>query len=327
MNVQNPVPASLPASDRQQRMIELIGRLAPNPGFTLAPLDGVKFMRANQSMPRTPVMYEPSICVIVQGRKRGYLGDEMFIYDAQQYLVLSVPLPFESETEASEKEPLLGMAIRIDLGVVAELLMALDQAGTYAQVMPKGIYATPLDDCLGDAVQRLLEVLAGPAVEAKLLGPSIMREIYFRVLTGSQGGALRAALAHHSQFGKVAKALRRIHHEFNDDLDVASLASEAGMSPAAFHAHFKAVTQTSPIQYLKTTRLHRARLMMVQDGLNAAVAATRVGYESASQFSREFKRLFGRSPVEETRFMKSLLTETQEPRAPRRAEGAYVTAQ
>ncbi|MBL8710068.1 MAG: AraC family transcriptional regulator [Rhodospirillaceae bacterium] len=294
-----------------ERMIDLLMRLAPQPGLTDASLDGVKFMRANHAVPRSPVLYEPSICIIVQGRKRGYLGDETFVYDPQHFLVLSVPLPFEVETEASPEEPLLGVAIRVDLAVAAELIMALDQIGDYARDMPKGICSTPMDARLCDAVLRLLETLGGPPVELKLLGPAILREICYRVLTGVQGGAIRAALAHHSQFGKVAKALRRIHTDFAGALDVPQLASDAGMSPAAFHAHFKAVTQTSPIQYLKTTRLHRARLLMVQDGINAAVAATRVGYESPSQFSREFKRLFGRSPVEEARFMKSLLTETR----------------
>lgn len=332
MNVSDLASQAVNATQRQRRMIELVDRLAPGLGFTQSSLDGVRFMRGNQSIPRCPVFYEPSISILVQGRKRGYLGDENFVYDGQQYLVLAVPLPFECETEASPETPLLGVSLRIDLAIVAELLMAMEQAGTYGVVSPKGIYATQLDDRLGDAVLRLLEALNGSAVEAQLLGPGILREIHFRVLTGEQGGALRAALAHHSQFGKVAKALRRIHHEFAGDLDVAALASEAGMSPAAFHAHFKAVTQTSPIQYLKTTRLHRARLMMVHEGLNAAVAATRVGYESASQFSREFKRLFGRSPVEETRHMRSLLMievreYASETRSERVERQVYVTTQ
>ncbi|TDQ82436.1 AraC family transcriptional regulator [Dongia mobilis] len=312
-----------PAGSRQRRMVALISYLAPNPGMSPAPLEGVKYLHANRPLPRSPVFYEPSICILAQGRKRGYLGDETFVYDAQQYLVLSVPLPFEVETEASEAEPLLGLALNVDLAVLAEMLMAIDQAGHHMPAAPKGIFATPLDDALGDAVLRLLEILAGPEIERRLLGPGILREIYYRVLTGAQGGALRAALAHHSQFGKVAKALRRIHQEFDGDLDVAALASEAGMSPAAFHAHFKAVTQTSPIQYLKTTRLHRARLIMVQEGANAAVAAVRVGYESPSQFSREFKRLFGRSPVEEARFMKNLLAV---PPVMRRTDQAFPTA-
>ncbi|MET1026559.1 MAG: AraC family transcriptional regulator, partial [Dongiaceae bacterium] len=254
-------------------------------------------------------------------RKTGYLGDEVFTYDARQYLVLAVPLPFEAETDASAEEPLLGISMRVDLKVAAELLLALDEAGSYAQVPPKGICSTPLDGKLGEAVLRLLETLASP-MEAALLGPSILREIYFRVLTGPQGGAIRAALAHQSQFGKIAKALRRIHAEYESDLDVAKLADEAGMSVPAFHANFKAVTQTSPIQYLKTTRLHKARLLMVQDGLSAALASDRVGYESASQFSREFKRFFGKTPQEETRSMKNMLVEM-----PAETASRYVTVQ
>lgn len=306
----------------QRRMVELVGQLAPVQGHTLSVLEGVKFMRSHRKLPRMPVLYEPSIVIVFQGRKRGYLGDDVFIYDPQHFLVLSVPLPFESETEeASEEVPLLAMGIRINLAVAAELLMALDEAGSYAQVAPRGICATPLDERLSDCVLRLLETLCSP-VEAKILGPSILKEIYFRVLTSEQGGAIRAALVHQSQFGKIAKALRRIHAEFNGDLDVGLLAGEAGMSVPAFHANFKAVTQTSPIQYLKTTRLHKARLLMVQDGLTAAVAADRVGYESASQFSREFKRFFGRTPQEETRHMKALLVEM-----PAEPSARYVTAQ
>lgn len=311
-----------PLLSPKQKMAELIKALAPTEGYSPSALDGVRLMRADHSMPRRPVMYEPSICIVCQGRKRGYLGDEVFIYDAQQYLVLSVPLPFEGETEASPEEPFLAVGIRIDLTVAAELLLALDEAGGTAAPAPVGIVATPLDDQLSDAVLRLLNALTTP-VEARLIGPSIVREIYFRVLTGEQGGAIRAALTHQSQFGKIAKALRRIHTEYNGALDVGGLAQECGMSVPAFHVHFKAVTQTSPIQYVKATRLHRARLLMVQDGTSAALAASLVGYESASQFSREFKRFFGRTPQEEAAQMKSAMAAAPAVPGPPR----YVTAQ
>ncbi|HEX9447251.1 MAG TPA: AraC family transcriptional regulator [Dongiaceae bacterium] len=298
--------AELDRHGMQTRMVALINELAPTEGLTYPALDGVKLMRASRSIPRSPVLYEPCIVIVCQGRKTGYLGDASFIYDAQQFLVLAVPLPFESETIASPEEPLLAVAIRLNLAVIAELLLALDDIGGYAEVSPKSIAATPMDAPLAETVLRLLQTLTSP-IEAQLLGPSIMREIFFRVLAGPQGGAIRAALAHQSQFGKIAKALRRIHSDYPGDLDVAKLADEAGMSVPAFHANFKAVTATSPIQYVKTTRLHKARLLMVQDGITAAVASTRVGYESASQFSREFKRFFGRTPLEEARLMKSLL--------------------
>ncbi|TAM06871.1 MAG: AraC family transcriptional regulator [Paraburkholderia sp.] len=309
----------------QRRMVELLTQLTRQDGVNPSALECVSLMRASVARPRTPVMYEPSIFIVCQGRKRGFLGDQVFVYDAQQYLVLSVPLPFECETEASPEEPLLGISIRVDLTMVAELLMALNESRGSTVSEPRGIYATQLDAPLSNAVLRLLDALASPC-DARILGPSIVREILYRVLTGVQGDAIRAALAHQHHFGRIAKALRRIHADYCTGLDVDMLANEAGMSLAVFHAHFKTVTSTSPMQYVKTTRLHHARLLIAHDGLNVSAAAARVGYESASQFSREFKRLFGLSPADEMRRARG---EAQaEVAAPRVAPAAprYVTA-
>jgi AraC-like DNA-binding protein len=143
-------------------------------------------------------------------------------------------------------------------------------------------------------------------LESAILGPHLVRELYFRVLTGEQGSSMRAALTRQGQFAKIAKAIRTIHASFDQKLDIGQLADEAGMSPSSFHAHFKAVTATSPIQYLKVTRLHQARLIMVRNEVTASLASAQVGYESASQFSREFKRMFGRGPAEEATRMRQV---------------------
>jgi AraC-like DNA-binding protein len=270
-------------------------------------LEGVQFMRASHPIRRMQVLYEPGIFIVGQGRKRGYLGDRVFTYDAHNYLVLSVPLPFECETEASPEQPMLGVSIRVDLAVLGELLMKMDGAhGAPTPAVPQGIYSTELDLRLSETTVRLLECLADPA-ETRILGPQIVREITYRVLCGEQGGALRAAAVLHSRFGQVSRTVQRIHAEYARDLTVEELADTAGMSASAFHQNFKAVTSTSPLQYLKTIRLHKARMLMVHEGLRAGIAAERVGYESSSQFSREFKRLFGSSPLEETTRVRRIL--------------------
>ncbi|EAU0154376.1 AraC family transcriptional regulator [Pseudomonas aeruginosa] len=285
-------------------MAELILQLAPQEGHTRSLLDGVRLMRADRPLGRTPVLYEPSIVIVCQGHKRGYLANRVYHYDPQHYLVLSVPLPFSTETDASPQEPLLAVSVRLDMTAVADLVIEVDQQASAASTAPAGIVSTPLDATLADTTVRLLRALRSP-LEARVLGPAIVRELCFRVLLGEQGGAIRAALASHGNFGRIARVLRRIHTDYAQSLDVAALAREAGLSVPAFHAHFKTVAATSPIQYIKSVRLHQARLMMIRDHVTAAGAAVRVGYESPSQFNREFKRLFGRSPGEEAREMRS----------------------
>jgi len=286
------------------RMVSLLQRLAPNEGYTQSALEGVRFMRSNRPLGRMPVLYEPSIVIVCQGRKLGFLGEEVYAYDAQHYLVLSVPLPFSTETEASVSEPMLAVSLRLDLIELTDLILAIDRSGCHQPSAPLGILSTPLEGDLAEATLRLLLALSSP-LDAKILGPAIVREICYRVLIGERGGAMRAALAHQGRFGRVAKALRRIHADYAQSLDVSRLAEEAGMSVPAFHVNFRTVTLTSPIQYIKSTRLHQARLLMIRDGLTAASASARVGYESPSQFSREFKRFFGRSPVDEARDMRA----------------------
>ena len=287
----------------QRRMVALMERLAPVEGYNLSALPDVRFLRSNRPLSRTPVLYEPGIVIVCQGRKRGFLGEREYVYDAQHYLAVAVPVPFSMETEASAEEPLLAVYLRLDFQLTADLLLELAEQGLAVQAEPQGMLSTPMDERLGASVLRLLDALLDP-LETAMLGPALIREIYFRVLTSSQGAAMRAALMQQGRFATIARALRKIHASFSDALDVEQLAGEANMSVATFHHHFKAVTSTSPMQYLKSTRLHQARLLMIRNEISVAAACAKVGYESASQFSREFKRLFGRSPVEEVERMR-----------------------
>lgn len=308
------------AHDRD-KTITLLSALTPNEGFTLTGLDGVKLMRWNRSIQRSPVFYEPSIVFVCQGRKIGYLGGEVYQYNPQQFLILSVPLPFESETIASPEEPLLAISIRINLSMVSELLLSIEHDAPMEINGRSGITSTPLDAQLSNAVVRLLECLKSKT-DSVVLGHAIIREIHYRILQSSQAAAILAAHSTHNNMGKISKALRLIHTEYAMELNVDKLAAESAMSVPSFHAAFRDVTATSPIQYLKKTRLHKARLLMVQDGVSATSAASKVGYESASQFSREFKRMFGKSPMEEVSAVRSALITTPSDSAAR-----YVTVQ
>ncbi|WP_367874155.1 AraC family transcriptional regulator [Luteolibacter sp. Populi] len=284
------------APPRATRLVDLLGGLAQGEGYTPSRLPGVKFMRSSLPIVRTKVSYDPSIVIIAQGRKLGYLGDQMFRYDANHYLVLSVPLPFECETLASPDGPLLGISIGVTPAVVAEIMMEMEKAPPIPMGKPQAIRANPLDDRLYDAVLRLVETL-GSSDDARILGPQIVREILYRVLCHEEAGTLRALAAPHTHFGQISRALHRMHIEYATPMDMATLASEAGMSVSTFHAHFKAVTSSPPLQYLKSIRLHKARLLMVNQGETAGSASRLVGYESASQFNREFKRFFGDTPA------------------------------
>jgi len=284
-------------------MVALLRELATEEGYTLTPLPDVRLLRADRPLSRTPVLYEPGLVIVVQGRKRGFLGDEVFVYDEQHYLVVSVPVPFTMETDASADKPLLAIYFRLDHAMAAELCIQIDERHGASSAAPRGLYSSPMEDALAASVLRLLEALTNPP-EGEVLGTALVREIYYRVLSGAQGGSLRAALTQQGKFGMVARAIRVIHSRYNEALSVDELANEAAMSAPTFHAHFRAMTGTSPMRYVQSTRLHQARLLMLRQHTTAAAAAAAVGYESASQFSREFRRLFGRPPVEEVARMK-----------------------
>ena len=292
------------ADPAENRMAALLRGLAPDEGYNLTALPSVRVLRANRALARTPVLYDPGIVIVCQGRKRGYFGDRLYLYDEQHYLAVSVPVPFSMETDATPERPLLALYLHLDFALAAELASQIDAAGSAAAAQPpQSMLSTPMDDTMRMSVLRFIEAMSRP-LEAAVLGPGLLRELYFRVLTGPQGGSMREALSVRGQFGRIGRSLRLIHAEYARPLDVMRLADEAGMSVPSFHSHFKAVTQVSPMQYVKSTRLHQARLLMVRQDLTAESASQAVGYTSPSQFSREFKRLFGLTPAAEARRMR-----------------------
>ncbi|UVA77324.1 AraC family transcriptional regulator [Pandoraea commovens] len=291
-------------TDVRSRTIALLGDLAPAEGYNLTALPSVRILRSDRTLSRTPVLYDPGIVIVCQGRKRGYFGERLYEYDEDHYLAVSVPVPFSMETDATRERPLLALYLHLDFTLAAELAAQIDREGiAVREAAPQSMMSTPMDARMQTSVLRFLEAMSEP-LEAAVLGHGLLRELYFRVLTGAQGGAMREALSMRGQFGRIGRSLRLIHAGYGQPLDVTQLAEEAGMSVPSFHSHFKTITQVSPMQYVKSTRLHQARLLMVRQDLTAEAASHAVGYTSPSQFSREFKRLFGLTPAAETKRMR-----------------------
>lgn len=300
------------AADRKA-MVTLLTALCPSDGARSSLVEGVTLLRATRSSQPVPALYEPCLVVVAQGQKRFHLPDQVLRYDARNYFLLTVPMPADCETMVNEEGPFLGMAIRIDLAIVSDLLVKMNAEIRPAETAQREmrVSAPPMNMMLSNAAVRLLECLALPT-DATVLGPLRVRELLYRVLCGEEGCALRDLLLGNESRTKIHRILQRMHDTYRAPLDVSELAHKAGMSGSSLHLHFKAVTGTSPVQYLKTVRLHKARMLMVQESLGAAPAAERVGYDSPSQFSREFKRFFGVPPAEEAQRVRSTFGITDE---------------
>ncbi|WP_313055273.1 AraC family transcriptional regulator [Atlantibacter hermannii] len=289
-----------------QHLASKVNLLKNNEDEIHALLPDIRLLYGTQPHPRTPVMYQPGIIFLFSGNKTGYLNNRVFRYDANEYLLLTVPLPFECETYATPETPLAGIRINVDVQQLQTLLMDIgeDEAFRPAQCA-SGINSAVLSDEILWAIERLIDVLEKP-LDARILGKSIIREILYHVLMGPRGGALLALVSRQTHFSLISRVLKRIENQYTENLTVDQLALDANMSVSAFHHNFKSVTSTSPLQYIKTFRLHKARMLIVHDGMKASAAAMRVGYESASQFSREFKRYFGVTPGEDAARMRTM---------------------
>ncbi|WP_416423764.1 AraC family transcriptional regulator [Pseudomonas sp. App30] len=283
--------------DANARLVSLLQPLAHCDGFLPTAIDGLRVVSSHGNAARCPQIYDPSLMIIAQGSKIAYLGERALEYGAGHYLVQALPVPFQYETFATEQLPLLGVSIPIDRLVLGELVLAMGPAEHQVQT-PSSMVSAELDEDMRCAVERLLECLHDPQA-CRILGQSRLREVLFAALRGPQGGVLRALVEQQGQFARIAGALTWLHSHFDQPLQVDELARRANMSASTFHEHFKRATMASPIQYLKQLRLIKARSMLVAEGMSVSQVAHRVGYQSSSQFSREYKRYFARSPAQE----------------------------
>ncbi|RLS57602.1 MAG: AraC family transcriptional regulator [Planctomycetota bacterium] len=281
----------------RERVEELLNAVSAAEGIHPTLIEGVGVARHTSSQPRISVVYEPVIVFVGKGSKRSYLGGQVYTYDPSTYFVLTVPLPAECEWEATPENPVLVLGVKIDTTILGEVVMAMDEPMPPLGQTPCAMTVNSLSDQLRCAVIRLLECLNSP-LDSRVLGRQIVREIVYRVLCEEQDGAIRALAYKSGHFVRIARVLKEVHSDPTNPLTIGSMSRRAGMSVAAFHNHFKLITGSSPLQYVKRIRLDRAKRLMIHDGCNASTAARAVGYESASQFSREYKRQFGVTPTE-----------------------------
>ena len=275
-------------------MVDLLERFDLPEGITDGPMDGIIMFKSSEAFPKKPQLYQAGICVLAQGSKSGYLGDHRFEYDAQHYLVTSMLLPLICETRPDPGKPLLGFSVKTDMGMLNELINQIGER--HFEEAPKyPVGPAPFDPGFHEASIKLLQCLHSE-METRVLGEQRVRELFYHALLGPQAPALYALFNRGSHFSKIARILGSLHENFAEKLVIDDLAAKANMSPSTFHRAFREVTSDTPIQYLKKLRLEKARELMTRESVTVYMAADHVGYESVSQFSREFKRYFGQSP-------------------------------
>ncbi|AHG40429.1 AraC family transcriptional regulator [Pseudomonas syringae CC1557] len=287
--------------DGNATLVSLIKPLAVRPGFVATHLPEVRVLSAFGYVASSPQIYEPSLMIMVQGSKVACLGPRTFEYGTGHYLIQALSVPFKCETFATPDKPLYGVSVAIDRVLLGELVQALGPASVQESEVqtPESMTSVLIDNAMRDSVERLLRCLHDP-LECQAMGQSRVRDVLYSALRGPQSGVLRALVEQQGQFARIASAVTYLHEHYDHALNVDTLARCANMSTSTFHEHFKRSTLLSPVQYLKRLRLLKAQQLLVAEGLGVAQVALKVGYQSASQFSREYKRYFERSPGEES---------------------------
>jgi len=292
---------SSPAPEMRTELARKIAEHAPKAGDYATAIPALNLYRRTAPNACNPVVYEPSLTVLVQGRKRINLGGTTYICDESSFVLASVDVPVVSQiVSASEEEPFLALRLALEISVVREILSQHELPESVLSSHTHGIAIGKTTDELLSACTRLVGLLDTPG-DIPFFSIMIQREIVYRLLRGPQGQRLRAIATLGDQSNRTAKAIGWLRANFKKPLRLEELAAVARMGMSTLHHQFRALTAMSPLQYQKQLRLNAARERMLNDGLDAASAAFEVGYESASQFSREYRRFFGQPPIRDIR--------------------------
>ncbi|KAF0248508.1 MAG: Transcriptional regulator AraC family protein [bacterium] len=262
-------------------------------------ITGLNFFKTSNPSNKLPVVYNPSLCVIVQGRKQVMLGREFYEYSVSDYLAVSVNLPVIGQViEASKEKPYLCIQFDIVLHQLSGLVAQMGKTQHMDTDSYRGLFVGKLDSLLSDCILRLIKLLDTPK-DIPILSPLIMQELYYRFLNSENGQKIAQIAIAGSNMQKIAQVIEMLKNNFSKPISIEDMADMATMSLSSFHHHFKEVTSMSPLQYQKRLRLLEARRIMLLEMSDATNTSYRVGYESPSQFSREYSRMFGASPIKD----------------------------
>ena len=293
-----PTLATLTPQPHAAAMPELTRRcraLALTAGVNDTPLPELQVIRADEPTDILPTVYEPCLCVVLQGRKQTELGQERYLYQPGHFLVVSLTLATRARIiDASPTQPYLCLRVALDLGVIASQLATAEVVREPARD-GRGLFLAPMNAPLADSLLRLLQALDQPG-ELAVMAPLLLQEVQYRVLVGPMGQQLARLVETGGHAQRVARAVEHLKRHYEQPLRIADLAAHAHMSPSSLHHRFKELTAMTPLQFQKQLRLHEARRLMLGEGLAAATAGHRVGYASPSQFSRDYRQLFGAPP-------------------------------
>jgi AraC-like DNA-binding protein len=290
-------PLDADMEKQREELAAIIRRNTSEDGNYATAVGSLFMSRHSQTHQFAPVLAQPALCIMAQGRKEVRLADEVFNYDPLNYLVVSVSMPVTGRVvTVTSEEPILAVRLDIDPAEITALIADAGPMGVPTRPTGRGLYVERLDAAMLDAVLRLTRLLDTPK-DIAMLAPLIRREILYRLLRSQQGHRLYEIAIANSQSHRISQAIKWLNSHYEQPLRIDDLAKEVNLSVSTLHHRFKAMTAMSPLQYQKQLRLQEARRLMLAEGLEASAAGYRVGYESPSQFSREYSRLFGAPPL------------------------------
>lgn len=296
-------------ANQMEGLASSIAKLTEDEGYLPTKVPGLTVFKKTEAAKPIAGLYEPSVCLIAQGAKRVQLGDEKYTYDTQHYLFSGVHLPVVAQViDASKEMPYLGLKLTFDYQEITQLMTDGELPPPRIQSAERGMVTGKLQPPIVNAFQRLIDLVYEPE-QIAMLAPLIRKEIFYRLLIGEQGNTLRQLAAMGTQTYQVAKAISWLKVHFSETVRVEQLAQLANMGVSTFHHHFRNMTAMSPLQYVKQLRLQEARRLMLTEYLDAASAAFKVGYESPSQFSREYGRFYGCSPAKDVNDLRNKLAQ------------------